>query len=340
MKLIVDDFADPFLRGYINKNGDLSHGRHVIDSKNPEFLSLFRDFLYALEAHPDGDSLSSIFRDRFHIVKNELNEKRLNLFLDDLNRSVTLSLPLEGHYRFRVFNDAKRVEDLSILRSLTWSEFVDQIKFSNRFHPNGFNKDGFASLIEYISTNVVSKDDSLFRARISERGKQFSVDEIGMPPRGRSTDGRVAAKGIGCLYLSSQKDTAASEIRAGQNDFVTIGTFQPKRDLFLADFRLLKSLSLFDSPDSLEWLIVNYNILIEIASSFEQPQLSTDDTLNYLPTQFIADCVRASGKNDGIAYASTMNDGFNVALFDDNEVRCLKTELFRIRDLSFSLQTI
>lgn len=72
-----------------------------------------------------------------------------------------------------------------------------------------------------------------------------------------------------------------------------------------------------------------------IAQEIAKP-LRNDNTLDYLPTQYISDYIRSKGY-DGIEYGSTMRkQGFNLAVFDSNLFRCTSTKVYDIQSISYN----
>ena len=55
------------------------------------------------------------------------------------------------------------------------------------------------------------------------------------PLTDRATEGRVNAKGIPCLYLSTDRDTAMSEVRPWIGSFLTVAQFRVFKDLRVVD---------------------------------------------------------------------------------------------------------
>lgn len=103
---------------------------------------------------------------------------------------------------------------------------------------------------------ILSKGESLWRAQLGqeegphntdgiEDEKSNGVEFLEMPhphppkrmtPRtDRACEGRVNPKGIPCLYLSTERDTAMAEVRPWIGSYVSVATFTILRDLSLVD---------------------------------------------------------------------------------------------------------
>ena len=62
--------------------------------------------------------------------------------------------------------------------------------------------------------------------------------------------------------------------------------------------------------------------------------------MDYLPTQYLAEYIKARGF-EGIEYISTIHpDGFNLAIFNGEKLNCIKAELFEIIDLDYKYDPI
>jgi hypothetical protein len=153
----------------------------------------------------------------------------------------------------------------------------------------------------------------------------------------KAADGRVNPKGIPCLYLATKKDTAALEVRPLIGSYVSIAQFQIVKDLKIVNCsaREIGDLAFLDknlSQDDIEkvvWSAIN--------RACSEPVERSDESLDYVPTQIIAETFRLNGF-DGIAYKSSYGeDGFNVALFDLAAADLINRCLYRIKNMSVEL---
>ena len=153
----------------------------------------------------------------------------------------------------------------------------------------------------------------------------------------KSSDGRVNPKGIVCLYLATQKETAILEVRPLIGSYVSVAQFEVVKDLNIINCSapeignlafLEKGLSQGDI-EKIVWSAIN--------RAFSEPVERGDDRLDYVPTQIIAEAFKLTGF-DGIAYKSSYGeDGFNVALFDMAAADLINCGLYRIDDLSVTI---
>lgn len=151
-------------------------------------------------------------------------------------------------------------------------------------------------------------------------------------------DGRVNAKGIVCLYLATNEETAALEVRPLIGSYVSIAQFRITRDLRIVDCseKLIGNLERYFKkdwkPDEIE-----QQVWTDINDAFSAPVERSDAGLTYVPTQIIAETLRLKGY-DGIAYKSSYGEnGFNVALFDVDAADLRSCGLHRVGKMQVKL---
>jgi hypothetical protein len=167
------------------------------------------------------------------------------------------------------------------------------------------------------------------------------------PRKERAPEGRVNPKGIPCLYLSTTRSAAMSEIRPWIGALISVAQFQITRDLMIVDcsqlhgqyFNLAYRSRTFDAlsgklslPDESE---IEKIVWAAIDTAFSQPVTESDDLAEYAATQIIAELFRKAG-HDGVAYKSAFgDDGFSVALFDLDNARQLNGMLHQVETVEF-----
>ena len=144
-----------------------------------------------------------------------------------------------------------------------------------------------------------------------------------MKPLANCREGRINPKGIPCLYLAMDQETAMSEVRPWRGAVGTLAKFSTTRNLSLVDcttslsvtpdqlatMRRASGLLQVLTPEEREqslWEVVN--------NAFSEPITLTDTSADYAPTQVLAEMFRSKGF-DGIKFKSSLGTGINVALF-------------------------
>ena len=196
----------------------------------------------------------------------------------------------------------------------------------------------------------INKGSVLYRSQLANRWRTqpipdengVEVDSVEVPipahrkrmvPRpNRATEGRVNAKGIPCLYLSTDHDTAMAEVRPWIGSYVSVASFEVLRDLTVVDC----------SSDSAQWLSFGKelppdkreeNAWGDINRAFSEPVARADDVADYAATQVLAEAFRFGGF-DGIVYGSKLGAGKNVAIFDLVAARPVNGYLFQVDSLN------
>jgi hypothetical protein len=154
--------------------------------------------------------------------------------------------------------------------------------------------------------------------------------ESEMKPRLESLiEGRANPRGIACLYMATDEYTALAESRPWVGSYVSIGRFEIRSALRVVDCTLdLPSRTQYyvgESPDDRREVYVWSKINL----AFSRPTTRSDESIDYVPTQILAELFRGAGY-DGLKYMSSYGDGANIALFDLNAVDLLDCHLVRI----------
>ena len=239
--------------------------------------------------------------------------------------------------------DLEYMKEHSLLRSNDWNLFVRDLKYKNRFHSKHINKELLEKYCSYILKNY-KKGKKLYRCRIVKNEERISLNEMGAPESQKSSDGRANSRGIRCLYLGDSDETTIHETRAGKYDCVCIGTFVLKKDIVVVDFKSINKISPFAEGiiDNITELAVNKQYLERINTEMSKIMRRKDDSLDYLPTQYITDFVK-SIENEGVSiysgieYKSVMNEnGFNLAIFEPDLFECEEVNQVNITQLSYT----
>jgi hypothetical protein len=164
----------------------------------------------------------------------------------------------------------------------------------------------------------------------------------------KATDGRANPRGIPCLYLATHKETATLEVRPLIGSYVSVGQFELLRNIRVADCSRDKShdhdMELLSraaasaagetrTPDDVEKAVWS-----DINEAFSEPVERGDSSLDYVPTQILAEVFKRHGF-DGVAYKSSYGEeGFNVALFDIGAADLINCTLYSIKDVSIAME--
>jgi hypothetical protein len=159
------------------------------------------------------------------------------------------------------------------------------------------------------------------------------------PLRDRAEEGRVNAKGIPCLYLSTRKETAISEVRPWIDSYISVGQFKLIKTITVIDCsKYHNKTPLFLEEPSEEK--IEKAVWSHIDRAFSEPMARRDNIADYVPTQIIAELFKREGFG-GVAYKSNFGDeGYNIAIFDIDAAVLINCGLYKITgiDIKFSEQ--
>jgi RES domain-containing protein len=177
----------------------------------------------------------------------------------------------------------------------------------------------------------------IFRVRLGYREQDYRTapipaPEMGAPPPGSVTKpGRANPVGVSYFYGTEEERTAVAEVRPHRGALATIGEGETLRDLKLIDLSAgMAVASPFDCSEGyLRSLVESCELFNHLNREFAKPLRHTDDTHEYLPTQFFAEWAKDHGY-DGLRYESAMSQGgHNVVFFDTAAVAVKSVRLVR-----------
>lgn len=309
-------------------------------------LSVFEDKKNLLaEGYPSSKliSIKYEFAINWNIFNNYTRENVHHFLTELLQRNYPEKIQmLDDPVGIREWMNNTFLEANSVLKGITWEQFVNYIKYENRFHSNYINLEVLEEYIHKLS--VVIKDKTYYRGRISNEEELNKPNDLSAPPKEIATAGRANSEGIRHLYLASNSETGISEIRPSIGDTVFVGEFPINgHELKVIDFRLLKSLDVFEAlEDTPTKFAINLETLDEIRKAISKPVRSGDSKLDYLPTQFIVDFIKSLNNSkgtgyQGIIYESTLStNGHNMMIFDPEILTCSLIEKRVIKNLHYT----
>ena len=166
--------------------------------------------------------------------------------------------------------------------------------------------------LDFLSESDVEKldsDDYL----LDEKNNIITLDKSEMmPPPAEKIEkgGRMNPNYISYTYLSECIHGACVEVRPFINGTISVATIRSKSELKIKDFTTWDNI-----PNNFEKLILRE---LDLLLSF--PISQDESSLEYLPTQIIAEYLRFSGY-DGICYnSSLMRNVKNYVIFDHNKL--------------------
>ena len=162
---------------------------------------------------------------------------------------------------------------------------------------------------------------------------------MGAPPRERATHGRANPAGIPYLYLASDKQTAASEIRPHPGEVVCVAEFKAPDTLSLVDVsrpRVTVSPFSLSSENEVAQMRGDLDFLEFFGEELARPVIPQAAAIDYIPSQYLCEFIKDCGY-DGVLYCSSVSAGFNLALFDPELASIGEITSLRVERVSVEL---
>ncbi len=220
-------------------------------------------------------------------------------------------------------------DEPSNILETSWKEFCKELISENRFFPKKSLDLSFLSEIP-ILTETIKTGSYLFRARKSEKPIKIPPRKMGMPPTHLTQPGRANPKGIPYLYLASDKSTAIHEVRPETTEFVTIGKFKIIKELRILNLSNPYIYDPFLCGESLFRVITLMSFFRMLGNELSKPIKPKQKDLHYIPTQYLCEFIKHEGY-DGVAYKSHVGSGQNIALFNNEKVKCTRSNIYSIK---------
>lgn len=312
-----------------------------------ELLSIYTPSKELPDTYPKAETRSLIddLKDRWNIFE-EIPRAQIYEILKAVCGDLYANAPelFDGVIGIPELYDSTYLKEHALLTNNDWDAFVEEIKTKNRYHSKLINFDILEKYCSFIR-KAYRTGDLFYRARISERSG-YPISEMSAPPAGKSSEGRANARGITCLYVSSDVATTLHEVRAGVFDFVSVGTFRLKQDITVVNLRAITEISPFVAD--LEYLdhAINKQYLEKLNTEMSKSLRRSDSTLDYVPTQYIVDFIKSIEHNgvqeyDGIEYNSTTNPGgYNLAIFNPDLFECVTVDVYNIEKLQYTSKKV
>lgn len=219
-----------------------------------------------------------------------------------------------------------------------WDSFCNEIKFNNRYFPTKeIDTELLGELLSYFE-NIIEVDSILFRSRLSEQGILLACPEMGKPPINQSQHGRANPKGIPYLYLSSDSNTAIAEIKPFSGDKITVAEFLVKGQIRTIDLRNPRIDDPFRFGENLEFMLTYLKFISRLGAELSKTVSPKEAELEYVPLQYLCELIKNMG-SDGVLYRSSVAEGYNVAIFNDSKLQCIKTTLHQVGKVNYETLT-
>ena len=222
------------------------------------------------------------------------------------------------------------------IKSRYLKEFIKEIQFNNR-NPQDVKAIEFLNDISTNPERYLCAGTLLYRSRIiTEKNRinkihdfyGFDAKESFVPPSKETRDMRANYRYIPYLYCSSHPYTSVVEVRPRLGASVSVATIRVNENIRLLDFTMQKV--------SEKMTQAKVNFFSDLSMLYSYP-ITSDDVLEYIPTQFIAEYAKHLGY-DGIAFRSSLTpkknnmnaDTYNVVVFNYQKCEPIKSNVVEI----------
>jgi hypothetical protein len=204
-------------------------------------------------------------------------------------------------------------------------------------------KDTCESRVEVLTENFVFWRAQIGHDRIKLMDGEAHIDDIYhaypesrmRPLPDSASEGRANPKGIPCLYVASDKETAMSEVRPWLGSVISTAQFTNPKELKVIDCSRNHASTLpfyFREPEQKK---VIESVWTHIDNAFSNPVTNSDLKSDYAPTQIISEYIKSLGY-DGLAFKSSLGPSYNFALFNLDCVVFKQSNLFTVNNVSLS----
>ena len=244
----------------------------------------------------------------------------------------------------------------------SYSIFSNSVRSKQRYILDNESKQFLDSIIDTCENRIteLKKDSIVCRAQTGcswhpyyqtdpETEEDIYVDDLPCPYhpermkplKDSALEGRANSKGIPCLYVATDKETAMSEVRPSLGSIISIGFLKLKKDIKVLDFSVEHGNMNFniifkEKPTQDE---INKAVWLEIDNAFSKPTKASDSESDYAPTQIISEYIKSKGY-DGIAYKSSLADGHNIALFDLEVADVAKCAIYKPAKIKIDFEQV
>jgi len=197
-----------------------------------------------------------------------------------------------------------------------WDKLRDEMMYANRwFLDVAIDLDRLRQLLDMLLASALPQQ--WYRARIRTEGTNFPIDQMGAPPKRRSSHGRANPAGIPYLYLGSLPDTAVAEVRPHTGELACVADFTiPEiKAVDLRNPRKLVSPFILADASEIGQLRADLPFLERLGDELTRPIQPSGAAIDYIPSQYLCEFIKKSGF-DGVVYRSSVSDGINLALFN------------------------
>jgi RES domain len=243
----------------------------------------------------------------------------------------------------------------------SYSDFARRVSHERRYATDASSRAFIATVLATAPSRHFPLENGtvLYRAQLDIDHREWTDDDgserIDISGLGRDRmipkpnlvlAGRANPLGIAYLYLASSELTAISEVRPWIGAEVSVAQFRIRRDLRALDltkghgeFGFAKlTLDQWAGKAPVDADLRRRVVWTDIDSAFSRPVSRAEETVNYVPTQVLAEAFREAGY-EAIVYRSNFGDpGYNIVVFDVADAAILTCAPYTIKKVAVEFE--
>lgn len=306
-------FDDRALRDQIFPSLDPSHGTcdfcgtantQLVDPS--KLANYFESLVNVYEPSEDGKSLAEWMKDDWQLFSHG----RMDLAH---SKELLGEILNDGEIVRRGFKPSASYVSEGLAQ---WDKLRDEMMYANRwFLDITIDLERLRQLLDMLIAPTLPRE--WFRARIRTEDECFPIENMGAPPKRRSSHGRANPAGIPYLYLGSLPTTAVAEVRPHTGEVACVGNFTiPEiKAVDLRNPRKLVSPFILTDASEIGQLRADLPFLERLGEELTRPVQQAGAAIDYIPSQYLCEFIKQKGF-DGVVYRSSVSDGINLALFN------------------------
>lgn len=181
---------------------------------------------------------------------------------------------------------------------------------------------------------------SIWNQRKSPIRGYSALPDVGIPPIDKASSNRASPKGIPYLYAADDVYTAVSEVRPSILELINVVEFINQSPIKIIKIpRNGQDFKSMPTAQTKEFTSYLNTIAKQLSFEFSRPIRRSDADLEYLPTQYLVNAIRATDNSiQGIAYPSFQSHvGTNFVIFSQDDLTLQKKleKIIRVQNVSY-----
>ncbi len=309
-----------------------------------ELGSIFRDAasIYVETDDTSGDDIAYLLQGDWEVFSEDIEEAPDNLMRDMTIEILETGMDPKDAVDFPDYHGFFRSEEPWLEEE--WEEKIMAL-LSGKLLEAMSAQDELPDRLEVACEDLARDYEEgyiLYRARIHNdrsRHDRFATRELGAPPSDKTPAARANRAGELLLYLSSDAETALSEVRAWKGAAVAVAKMRLCQRLFLVDLLELKSPESPFFEENLRWKIQLGRLFQRFADELSRPVMPHEQERLYLPSQYLCNLIKIFRYN-GVIFPSAMGKGYNVVLFNPSDAEPIEVTYFRVKEIQFEFDIL